>query len=71
MKDDTDVEIGAWIKIDDTSRIDYDVYPDGQVEFCLGGNDRFVLVTTELGLQNLITHAGQALQEVRESITSE
>ena len=64
-----DVEVSAWVKIGETSRIDYHVYQDGRVEFCVGGPEGFVLDTDELGLQHLIVHVEQALRAVRDAIT--
>ena len=45
------------------------MYPDGQVEFSVGGHDGFVLATSEPGLQNLIVRAEEALRAVRGAIT--
>jgi len=68
MSDEVDVEISAWIKIGDTSRIEYAVYRDGSAEFTIGDGDRFLLVTTKYGLQNFVAHANEALRAAREAI---
>ncbi len=65
MRTDSDVEVSAWIKIGDSTEIDYDVFADGQIEFSLGGRGGFDLVTTEQGLQHLLAHFGEALRAAR------
>lgn len=67
MSDEVDVEVSAWVKIGDTSRIEYDVYRDGQVQFTIGDGDRFLLATSKYGLQNFVAHANEALRAVREA----
>ncbi len=47
MRSNSDVEVSAWIKIGDSTEIDYDVFADGQIELSLGGHGEFELVTTE------------------------
>ena len=68
LSSDVDVEISAWIKISDASRIDYSVYRDGQVEFSVGGPGGFVLVTTEGGLRHFMVHAEEALRAAQSAI---
>lgn len=67
MSDEVDVEVSTWVKIGYTSRIEYEVYRDGNVEFSIGDSDRFLLVTSTYGLQNLVAHANEALRAVREA----
>lgn len=65
MRTDSDVEVSAWIKIGDSTEIDYDVFADGQIELLIGGRGGFELVTTEQGLQNLLVHLEEALRAAR------
>ncbi|MGQ0778108.1 MAG: hypothetical protein ACT4NY_27470 [Pseudonocardiales bacterium] len=67
MSSDPDLQICAWVKIGDTSEIDYEVAGDGQVEFSIGGCDEFLLVTSEYGLQNFVAHANEAHRATRVS----
>ena len=68
MRTDSDIEVSAWIKIGDSTEIDYDVFTDGQIEFSLGGRNGFDLVTTEQGLQHLLVHLEDALRTARRVI---
>ncbi len=68
MRTDSDIEVSAWIKIGDSTEIDYDVFTDGQIEFSLGGHGGFDLVTTEQGLQHLLVHLEDALRAARRVI---
>ncbi len=65
MNSSSEVLVSAWVKIRDTTRIDYHVCRGREVEFSVGGHDRFMLVTTELGLHNLVERAQAALREVQ------
>ncbi len=65
MSSGSKVLVSAWVKIRDTTRIDYHVCREGEVEFAVGGHDGFTLVTTELGLHNLVDRAQAALREVQ------
>ncbi|MGH3717440.1 MAG: hypothetical protein ACRDRI_01095 [Pseudonocardiaceae bacterium] len=69
MRDDVDVS--AWVRIDETSRIHYHLSYEGQVEFCVGDSDELVLDTDELGLQHFIAHAEQALRALRDANASD
>jgi hypothetical protein len=60
------VQVSAWVKIDDSTAIDYHVFDHGQVEFSLGGE--VDLVTTERGLRILVDRAQEALRAVQEAV---
>jgi len=62
------VQVGAWVKIGDTTRLDYRVFRDGTVELCVGEDDALMLVTTEHGLRRLLVHADAALRAVQGAI---
>lgn len=70
MHSDEDLLVSAWVRIGDATRVDYDVFPNGTVEFSIGDQEGLALVTTERGLQNFLDHAGQALLAVQEAIAS-
>ncbi len=64
------VEVTAWVKIGDGTTIDYHVCGEEEVEFYVGGHDRFVLVTTERGLHNLVDRVQEALREVQNVVVT-
>ena len=66
MRIGSGVQVSAWVKIDDSTSIDYHVFDHGQVEFSLGGD--VDLVATERGLHNLVTHAQEALRAAQDTI---
>jgi len=68
MSSYSDVLVSAWVKIGDTTSIEYDVFSAGEVEFTVGGRKGFMLVATEGGLQNFLVHAEEALRAVRDAI---
>ena len=53
METDSGVQVSAWIKIGESTGVEYDVFDDGQIELLVGGRGGFELVTTEQGLHNL------------------
>lgn len=59
--------VSAAIEIDDTTRISYQAFRSGHVEFSIG-NGEFDLFTTEGGLSHLVEHAQEALRDVRIAI---
>ncbi|MGH3711283.1 MAG: hypothetical protein ACRDRQ_24970 [Pseudonocardiaceae bacterium] len=63
--------VSTWVKVCDTTRIDYHVCNEGEVEFSIGGRHGFVLATTELGLHNLADRAQEALREVQSMVDDE
>lgn len=66
MNNSPEVLVSAWVKIGDTTRIDYHVFfCEREVEFSVGGHDGFMLATTELGLHHLVDRAQAALREVQ------
>ncbi|MPZ64629.1 MAG: hypothetical protein GEU83_03610 [Pseudonocardiaceae bacterium] len=68
MISNSGVEVSAWVKIGDSTDIDYHVFPDGLVEFSIGGRDGFDLVTTEPGLHTLLIHGEEALRAARSAL---
>lgn len=57
-------KVDTWVSMDECS-ISYTVCHD-EVEFEIGGQSGFDLFATEAGLQNLVTKATDALQELRD-----
>jgi hypothetical protein len=60
------VQVSAWVKIGDSTTIDYHVFDHGSVEFSLG--DEVDLVATEQGLSTLVDCAQEALRAVQDAV---
>jgi hypothetical protein len=59
------IPVTAWVRLDGTAGIEYDVSED-QVELCFGGpRGNFQILATEGGLQELVTKSSEALRRIR------